>query len=838
MFDKKRVQDEEMATLHQAVIGQCHTRLMPQDELPMPADFAREVIDVSVADEMSESFLAYSLSVITSRAIPDVRDGLKPVQRRILYSMLNMGIRPEGPHRKCARVVGDTIGKFHPHGDGAIYDALVRMGQDFSRNVTLVDPQGNFGSLDQPPAAYRYTECRLTPAAMSMLGELDEETVEFTPTYDGDSTEPQCLPGLLPNLLVNGTSGIAVGMATSMAPHNLAEIANAIELVLTKRRPKPTVEELMEHVKGPDFPSGGIIVDNGLADMYATGRGSVTLRSRAHIEQLTPKRQGIIVTELPYLVGPEKIVEKVNALLRDDKIKGVDRITNFSDRHSGLRLQIDCEIGVNPQAVLAQLYRITPLEDTFTINNVALVDGVPTTLSLYDLCQHYVTHRLDIIQKRTEYRLVRAQDRLHIVLGLLIALDNIDQVIAIIRGSETVPEARAELVAQLDLSEIQATHILDMQFRRLVGLEKQKLIDERDTLVSTIDDYEKLLASETRQRKLVLAELMELVESHGRDRRSEIVSVNEIQTFSPADLAPAASTEIVDEGCVITLSSSGQIGRESLDGGKRATPGRHDLVIANLETTTTAPVWAITSEGRALSALSHDVGEVAGRTRGVAASQLFGTNSGESVLTISSGPFGGHMVLVSQNGIAKRITAEELEGTRSGSTVMRLKEGDQLAAAFLCRDGIDIAMVTDQASVLRTAADGISVQGRSAGGVAGMKLKDGAKIIAAGPVDPEIWDGAVVSVTTNAEAKATPYDELPAKGRGGGGVRLTKLRAGERLRTAIVGSTEDLWVLMSTDEDASKLDPIPIAFGIEPTKRDLVSSSTERQILTIAPVRW
>ena len=481
---------------------------------------------------------------------------------------------------------------------------------------------------------------------------------------------------------------------------------------------------------------------------------------------------------------------------------------------------------------------MTPLEDTFTINNVALVDGVPTTLPLYDLCQHYVTHRLDIIQKRTEYRLVRAQDRLHIVLGLLIALDNIDQVIAIIRGSETVPEARAELVAQLDLSEIQATHILDMQFRRLVGLEKQKLIDERDTLVSTIDDYEKLLASETRQRKLVLAELMELVESHGRDRRTEIVSVNEIQTFSPADLAPAASTEIVDEGCVITLSSSGQIGRESLDGGKRATPGRHDLVIANLETTTTAPVWAITSEGRALSALSHDVGEVAGRTRGVAASQLFGTNSGESVLTISSGPFGGHMVLVSQNGIAKRITAEELEGTRSGSTVMRLKEGDQLAAAFLCRDGIDIAMVTDQANVLRTAADGISVQGRSAGGVAGMKLKDGAKIIAAGPVDPEIWDGAVVSVTTNAEAKATPYDELPAKGRGGGGVRLTKLRAGERLRTAIVGSTEDLWVLMSTDEDASKLDPIPVAFGIEPTKRDLVSSSTERQILTIAPVRW
>lgn len=804
----------------------------------MQADFAREVIDVSVADEMSESFLAYSLSVITSRAIPDVRDGLKPVQRRILYSMLSMGIRPDGPHRKCARVVGDTIGKYHPHGDGAIYDALVRMGQDFSRNVTLIDPQGNFGSLDQPPAAYRYTECRLTPAAMSMLGELDEETIEFTPTYDGDSTEPQCLPGLLPNLLVNGTSGIAVGMATSMAPHNLAEIANAIELVLTQRRPKPTVLELMQHVPGPDFPSGGILVDNGLAEMYATGRGSVTLRARAHVEQLTPKRQGIVITELPYLVGPEKIVEKVNALLRDDKVKGVDRITNFSDRHSGLRLQIDCEIGVNPQAVLAQLYRMTPLEDTFTVNNVALVDGVPTTLPLYDLCQHYITHRLDIVRRRTEYRLQKAQDRLHIVLGLLIALDNIDQVIAIIRGSETVPEARVSLVEQLNLSEIQATHILDMQFRRLVGLEKQKLIDERDTLITTINGYERLLASETRQRTLVLAELRELVDDHGRERRSEIIAENEVQTFSPADLAPAASTEVIDEECLVTLSSSGQLGREPIEGGRRATASRHDLVIASVETTTAALVWAVTSEGRALSAVANDAGETASRTRGVASSQLFGTNRNEEVLTISSGPFGGHMVLVTEGGVAKRISAEELEGTRSGSTVMRLKEGDRLVAAFICADHLDIVMVADNASVLRTAVDGISVQGRGAGGVAGMKVKDGSKLIAAGQINAEIWDGAVVSVTSNAEAKATPYDELPVKGRGGSGVRLTKLRDGEHLSTAFIGSTEDLWVLMSTDEDASKLDPTPVPFNMEPTKRDLVSSGTDRQVLNIAPVRW
>jgi len=819
------------------VTARCHTRLVPQDELPLPANFAREVIDVPVADEMSESFLAYSLSVITSRAIPDVRDGLKPVQRRILYSMLNMGIRPTGPHRKCARVVGDTMGNFHPHGDSAIYDALVRLGQDFARNVTLIDPQGNFGSLDEPPAAHRYTECRLTNAAMAMLGELDEETVEFKTTYDGESTEPEYLPGLVPNLLVNGTTGIAVGMATSMAPHNLAEVAKAIEHVLTKRRPKPTVHDLMKHVPGPDFPSGGIVVDNDLASVYETGRGSVTLRARAHIEQLTPKRQGIIITELPYLVGPEKIVEKVNALLRDEKLKGVASITNYSDRTSGLRLQIDCEIGVNPQAVLAQLYRMTPLEDTFGINNVALVNGVPTTLSLYDLCKHYIDHRLDIIQRRTEYRLQRAQERLHIVLGLLIALDNIDQVIAIIRGSETVPEARASLVEQLDLSEIQATHILDMQFRRLVGLEKQKLVDERDELTSTIDDYEKLLKSENRQRKLVSEELNELVEEYGEPRKTEIIAASEVETFSPADLAPAPA-DVVDEACIVTLSSSGQIGREPLEGAKRATPGRHDLVTARIETTTTSMVWAITSEGRALSALAHDVGDVASRTRGVAASQLFGTNKNEAVLVITSGPFEGHMALITQRGVAKRITSEELESTKPGSTIMRLKDGDQLAAAFPAKDGIDIAMVADNASVLRTAIDGISVQGRGAAGVAGMKLKDGTKIIAAGPVDPEVWDGAVVSVTGNAEAKATPYDELAAKGRGGGGVRLTKLRDGETLTSAFVGSTEDLFVLMSTDEDATKLDPTPVPFAIEPTKRDLTSSSTDRQILSIARVRW
>ncbi|MEM7094085.1 MAG: DNA topoisomerase (ATP-hydrolyzing) [Actinomycetota bacterium] len=809
---------------------------MPQEQLPLPADFAREVIDVPVADEMSESFLAYSLSVITSRAIPDVRDGLKPVQRRILYSMLNMGIRPDRPHRKCARVVGDTMGNFHPHGDSAIYDALVRMGQDFAKNVTLIDPQGNFGSLDEPPAAHRYTECRLSQAAMSMLDELDENTVEFRPTYDGESTEPECLPALLPNLLVNGTSGIAVGMATSMAPHNLAEVTEAIRIVVTKRRPKPTVHELMAVMPGPDFPSGSIVVDDGLAEIYATGKGSITVRARAHIEQLTPKRQGIIITELPYLVGPEKVVARINSLLQDDKLEGVTSVTNLSDRTSGLRLQIDCQVGVNPQAVLAQLYRMTPLEDTFTVNNVALVDGVPTTLPLYDLCLHYVNHRLDVIVRRTQYRLERAQARLHVVEGLLIALDNIDQVISIIRNSETVPEAREKLCEELDLTEIQATHILDMQFRRLVGLERQKLIDERDELVTTIEGYEQLLGSENRQRKLVMAELDELVEEYGRERRTEIVNAGDIETFTMDDISQPS--EVSEEACVVTLTTSGQVGRESIEGAKRNKPGRHDLVIGRIETSTTSLVWAITSEGRALSAVVHDVGDVAGRTRGTPGDQLFGMNKGERVLALVSGPIDGHLVLISRLGTAKRLTVEELEGTRSGSTVMRLKDGDELAAAFVCADGADVIIVADNANALRTGVDAISIQGRGASGVAGMKLKDDAKVIAAGPVDPEVWDGVIVSVAPGAEAKATPFDELPSKGRGTGGVRLHKLRDNRPLLSAYVGSSEDLWVLMSTDEDHSKLDPTPVRFPLEPTKRDLSATSTDRQILTLGRVRW
>ena len=806
---------------------------MPRQEGLFDNDFAAEVIEVPVSDEMSDSFLAYSLSVITSRAIPDIRDGLKPVQRRILYSMLNMNIGPNTPHRKSARVVGDTMGNFHPHGDSAIYDALVRMGQDFSRNLTLIDPQGNFGSLDDPPAAARYTECRLTGVAMEMLGELDEDTVEFRGTYDGESIEPEYLPGKMPNLLVNGTSGIAVGMATNMAPHNLREVYEVIKLVLTKRRPKPTVDELMELMPGPDFPSGGIVVDDSLREAYETGRGSLRIRATAEIEQLTAKKQGIIITELPYLVGPEKIVSKVNDLLKAEKLSGVTDIKNLSDLQNGTRLLIECRAGVNPQAVLAQLYRLTPLEETFAINNVVLVNGVPTTVSVYDICQHYIDHRLDVVVRRTQYRLEKAEDRLHIVEGLLIALDNIDLVVKIIRGSQTADEARQELMKQLDLTVIQATHILDMRLRRLVALAREELIDERGELEAEIAEYKKLLGSEKRQRSLVLAELEELVETYGEARRSQIVAADDIPTFD-GPIEPIVEADVTDEPCIVTLSTTGQIGRAPTEGAKRASPGRHDLLVASVITSTTEPVTAITTEGRALVVPAHDIGEVAGRSRGSVAAQTFGLNRGESIATITSGGT-EDLVIITAGGVAKRLSAAEVAETKSGKLVIKLKDADRIAAAFTAPAGVDVVIVTDDAQALRTASDGISLQGRNAGGVTGMKVRPNAKVIAAGAA---LGDGAAVTVTDAGTAKATGYDEIPTKGRGGVGVRLTKLPDGQKLTLAHVDALANLLVVMGTDDDPNKVDPTPVAFPLDMSKRDLVSAETERPILGLGPARW
>ena len=800
-------------------------KLLPEDQ-----SFAREVVEVPVAEELKESFLAYSLSVITARAIPDVRDGLKPVQRRILYSMLRMGIRPDTPHRKSARVVGDTMGRYHPHGDAAIYDALARMGQPFSRGMTLIDPQGNFGSLDDPPAASRYTECRLTAAAMAMVGELDEDTVEFRPTYDGEATEPGYLPALLPNLLLNGTTGIAVGMATNMPTHNLAEVHAAITLTMNKRRPKPTIDEMLAVLPGPDFPSGGIVVDDGIREAYETGRGTIRIRARAHVEDIGRGRQAIVVTELPYLVGPERVISKLKELNEAGRVTGIADFKNLSDRHTGLRLQVTVKPGHNPQAVLGELYRLTPLEETFGINNVVLVDGEPRTLGIHEMCRHYIDHRLDVVVRRTRHRLARAEERLHLVAGLLMALEVIDEVVAIIRGSEDAATARDGLMDRFDLNRLQTDHILDMPLKRLTALETRRLLDERDDLEASIRDFTTLLGSEKRQRTLVLDELAEAVESFGRPRRTEIVHPDDLPVFDSV----TTTEDVDDEPCVVTLSTSGQIGRSPVAGAKRATPGRHDVLVASLLTRTTATVTAVTSDGRALQVAAAELADGAGRARGAGAAQAFGTNRGEVIHTVVA-EGDEHLVVVTANGVAKRLTQDEVRATRSGKPLLKLRPGDRVVAAFTAHDGVDLVIVASDGQALRTPVDAVSVQGRGAAGVAGMKLRSGVVVVGAAPV---LGDDTLITVTDTGGVKATPLSELEARGRGGIGVRVSKLADGSALSLTHIGQPMGLLAIMGTDEDPRRPDPNPVPLILEPTRRDLVSTASERQILAIGPARW
>ncbi len=803
-------------------------------------DFAAEVIDTPVADEMSESFLAYSLSVITARAIPDIRDGLKPVQRRILYSMLQQGIRPDANFRKCAGVVGDTMGKYHPHGDGAIYETLVRMGQDFSRGITFITPQGNFGSLDHPPAAYRYTECKLSPAAMDMVAEINEETVDYTPTFDGERDEPSVLPALIPNLLVNGTTGIAVGMATNMPTHNLREVYDAIELVMKKRRPKPTVDELMKVLPGPDFPSGGILIDDSLRDAYESGRGTVRIRAKAETIKLTRSREALIITELPYMVGPEKVITKINELAAVGKLPGVDEregAKNLSDKNNPLRIQIDLRPGASSKAVLANLYRMTPLEETFGINNVVLVDGVPTTVGLWDLCNHYINHRLEVVVRRTEFRLTKWEDRLHIVAGMLIALDNIDRVIAIIRGSQDSKEAEQQLMTELDLSEIQAKHILDMPLRRLTALEVQKLEDEASDLEAKILDAQKLLGSEQRQRTVVLNELKAAVDEYGVDRRTQITSEDEFATLDLTALEGDGDDEIPDTACVVTLSTSAMVGRAPTEGAKRATPGRHDVIVASRLASTRSPIFAVTNEGLARLALGLEIGEVGGRSRGTDTRKLFGTNKGEEVLTIVAPKSEGaeNLVLVTENGVAKQLSPDEVAGTRPGQKLIGLKPQDTLVAAFTAPAGADIAIVASDGQVLRTGVDGISTQGRNAGGVSGMKLRDGAKVIAAGVI---LSEEPILTVTDKGTAKLTPSSEFEAKGRGGTGVRITRFTNEKALVYAHVGSTDGMLAVVGSEDDPTKPAPDPISITLELSNRDLVSTATDVPIIAVGQSRF
>ncbi|WP_218713887.1 DNA topoisomerase (ATP-hydrolyzing) subunit A [Arthrobacter sp. BF1] len=775
---------------------------MAKRQPPAADDFVENIVDIDVSNEMESSFLEYAYSVIYSRALPDARDGLKPVQRRILYMMSEMGLRPDKGHVKSARVVGEVMGKLHPHGDTAIYDTMVRMAQDFSLRLPLIDGHGNFGSLDDGPAAPRYTEARLAAPALALTGNLDENVVDFVPNYDNQMMQPSVLPAAYPNLLVNGASGIAVGMATNMAPHNLVEVIAAAQHLL--RNPAATLEDVMAYVPGPDLPSGGRIVGlSGIRDAYATGRGSFKTRAKITVEQLSPRRVGLVVTELPYLVGPEKVREKLKEARNNNKVVGVADFIDLSDRKNGLRLVIEIKNGFNPAAIMEQLYRFTPLEESFGINNVCLVDGQPQTLGLLPLLQVFVNHRIDVVRRRTAFRLGKKQDRLHIVEGMLIAIVDIDEVIQIIRTSDEVASARERLMAVYDLSEIQANYILDLQLRRLTRFSMVELESERDDLRREIEALEAILASEEVLHQLVSDELGEVAATHGTPRRTVLLeseamaaSVAKALAAAPGGKAGKAAPlalEIADDPCWVLLSATGQIARTSsadplVESGARS---KHDVFTSVLKSTARAEIGALTSLGRMLRLQVVDMpvlpptAALPSLAGGVAAKDFITLTKGETLVGFV--PLNAVFAVGTSSGVVKRVTPE-YPLNRDDWEYITLKPKDVVVGAGVATDDDDLVFITQGAQLLRYSAANVRPQGRTAGGMAGIKLGAGDVVLSFGVVSPTDPDAVVVTVsggqealpgTPSGSAKVTALSEYPAKGRATGGVRAHRFLKGE-----------------------------------------------------------
>ncbi|MET2012606.1 DNA topoisomerase IV subunit A [Microbacterium chocolatum] len=776
---------------------------MPASRTDSPPPDLSRIEDVDVSAEMQGSFLEYAYSVIYSRALPDARDGLKPVQRRILYQMSDMGLRPDRGHVKSARVVGEVMGKLHPHGDSAIYDALVRLAQGFALRVPLVDGHGNFGSLDDGPAAARYTEARLAPAALALTENLDEDVVDFIPNYDGQFQQPEVLPAAFPNLLVNGTTGIAVGMATNMAPHNLIEVvAAAIHLL---ENPQATLDELMEFVPGPDLPGGGVILGvDGIKEAYAGGRGSFRTRAKVSVESLGPRRTGLVVTELPYMVGPERVIEKIKDAVGAKKLTGIADVTDLTDRNHGLRLVIGVKTGFDPNAVLEQLYRLTPLEDSFGINNVALVDGQPQTLGLKDLLRVYLEHRIQVVTRRSRFRLAKRRARLHLVEGLLIAILDIDEVIQLIRGSDDTAQARQRLMDVFDLSTLQADYILELQLRRLTRFSRIELEAERDELKAEIAALEELLASDRLLRAQVARELEAAADAYGTPRRTLLLNGGPVPSRSRA--AAPADLQIADAPCRVFLSATGRMVRAELladapNGGivPPARRAKHDAVRSAVDTTTRGEIGAVTSAGRLVRFSPVDLPSVPGNSvqmaAGVRADQYIGLRPGEHVVAIVALTAEPVIALGTREGVVKRVAADEIAG-KPEVEIISMKAGDAVVGAAPAADGVDLVFVTSDAQLLRFDASSVRPQGRAAGGMAGIRVAAGAQVISFTAVPPS-EDVVVVTVAGSSTAlagtdagsgKVSAYAEFPAKGRATGGVRAQRfLRGEDALTLAWVG---------------------------------------------------
>ncbi|MET9466507.1 DNA topoisomerase IV subunit A [Streptomyces sp. NPDC006544] len=761
---------------------------------PPPEDFEEKILDIDVVDEMQGSFLEYAYSVIYSRALPDARDGMKPVHRRIVYQMNEMGLRPDRGYVKCARVVGEVMGKLHPHGDASIYDALVRMAQPFSMRLPLVDGHGNFGSLgnDDPPAAMRYTESRMADAASLMTESIDENTVDFNANYDGQEQEPVVLPAAYPNLLVNGASGIAVGMATNMAPHNLGEVIAAARHLI--RYPEADLEALMRFVPGPDLPTGGRIVGlAGIKDAYENGRGTFKIRATVALEDVTPRRKGLVVTELPFTVGPEKVIAKIKDLVGAKKLQGIADVKDLTDRSHGLRLVIEIKNGFHPEAVLEQLYKLTPMEESFGINNVALVDGQPLTLGLKELLEVYLDHRFEVVRRRSEFRRGKRRDRLHLVEGLLVALVDIDEVIRIIRDSDNSAQAKERLMERFSLSEIQTQYILDTPLRRLTRFDRIELESERDRLAGEIDELTGILDSDTELRKLVSAELAAVSKKFGTERRTVLLE-------SAGTPVAAVPLEVADTPCRVLLSSTGLLARTpnadplpEEEGGARA---KHDLVVSQVAATARADIGVVTSYGRLLRLSvidlpqlpdTHAAPNLAG---GAPVSEfLSGLEADEKVVCLTSLDESGQgLALGTEQGVVKRVVPD-YPANKDELEVITLKDGDRIIGAVELRTGEeDLVFITDDAQLLRYPAAQVRPQGRPAGGMAGIKLADDAKVIHFSAVDPA-RDAVVFTVAGSQgtlddsmlSGKLTPFDQYPRKGRATGGVRCQRFLKGEDL---------------------------------------------------------
>ena len=766
-------------------------------------DFDRvETVDLQV--EMARSYLDYAMSVIVGRALPDVRDGLKPVHRRVLYAMYDAGYRPDKGYYKSSRIVGDVMGNYHPHGDTAIYDTVVRLAQHWSLRYPLVDGNGNFGSPgNDPAAAMRYTEARLSPIAMEMMRDIDEDTVNFSPNYDGRSQEPDVLPSRFPNLLVNGSAGIAVGMATNIPPHNLREITEGVIYSLNNPdlKPEDLLSELLKIVKGPDFPTKALIVGRtGIEEAYRTGRGSITMRAVVQVEEIN-KRTCLVVSELPYQVNPDNLALKIAELVKDGKIKGIADVRDEGNERLGQRLVIVLQSSAIPKVVLNNLYKQTQLQDTFGANMLALVDGVPRTLRLDEFIKFYIQHQVEVIIRRTKYRLAEKEKRAHILQGYLKALDALDAVIALIRASTTPEEARTGLMKLLDVDEVQANAILDMQLRRIAALERQKINDEYNGLMADIVELNEILASEAKQRQIIISELTDLTAKYGDERRTQIIASE--GDFSAEDLIP-------DQDVVVTITRTGYAKRTNADlyktqrrggrGVKGAALKQDDVVDHFFVASTHDWLLFFTNQGRVYRAKVHELPDAGRDARGQHVANLMAFKSDETiaqVLSIKDYTASPYLVLATKTGLVKKTPLTEYDSPRTGGLIaISLKPGDEVVSAALINKGDELLLVSKKAMSLRFAADEESLRpmGRSTSGVIGMKFRTGDELLTMARIDSQSANAFVFTATDGGYGKKTPIDEYRVQGRGGIGIKAAKIDENSR------GSLVSALVLADSDE--------------------------------------